>query len=201
MVRATSTVIAGTKRVGAAGLLAVLLLNAGCFGLDKRSWFSSKPDAPLPANHMEVMWYKQVRYIPDPTKGGVPSAAIAGRMYLFEGDGERLGGAPMAGDGNLVVEIYDDSKPVGRDGAQPVETTNFPKAILPKLLQKDALGGEGGYTLLIPCPPDLTQVHITVRLEQPKPGIPLFASSASMTLERGASPTSVAQPAAANVAR
>jgi hypothetical protein len=171
--------------------MAAMLLNAGCLGVDTRSLFSSKPETPPPATHMEVMWYKQVRYIPDPTKGGAMAAAVAGRMYLFKG--EQLG-APVAGDGNVTVEIYDDSKPDGRAGTKPTETTTFPKAVLAKLLQKDLLGGDGGYTLLIPYPPDLTQVHITVRFEQTHGGTPLFTSSASMSLERGAQPSDAAGP-------
>ena len=39
MVRSASSLIA---RIGTAAMLAVLLLNAGCVGLDTKSWFSSR---------------------------------------------------------------------------------------------------------------------------------------------------------------
>jgi len=184
MVRDSLILTRRSGRAVTAGLLAALLLNLGCLGTETRSWFSSKPEVPPPANDMAVMYYKQVRYIPDPTKGGTPSAALTLRMYLFKG--EKFG-EPIIGEGTIIVDVYDDNKPAGRDGSVPVETTKFPKELLPKMLQKDVLGGQGGYTLMIPCPPDVTQVHLAVRFEQTG-HTPLFKSSDSMTLDRGTPP-------------
>ena len=193
MVRSPSTLIARTKRAGVAGLLAALLLNAGCLGLEKSSWFSSKPEVPPPATHMDITWYKQVRYIPDPTRGGAMSAGIAGRMYLWGSD--HLG-FPLIGNGNVTVELYDDSQAVSGKQATPKETTTFGKDMLPKLLQKDTLGN--GYTLLVPCPKDMAQVHMVVRFEQGNGGAPLFASSATIALDHGNQPLAPATPTTAS---
>src|SRR5262249_47419602 len=142
MVRDSLMLTRRSGRAVTAGLLAALLLNLGCLGTETRSWFASKPEAPPPANDMAVMYYKQVRYIPDPTKGGTPSAALTLRMYLFKG--EKFG-EPIIGEGTIIVDVYDDNKPAGRDGSVPVERTEFPKELLPKMLQKDVLGRQGGY--------------------------------------------------------
>lgn len=192
MVRHALMPTARRGRALLAGMVAVILLNLGCVGTDKRTWFSSKPEPPPPASHMGVIYYKHVRYIPDPTRGGAPTPALALRMYLFKGKDD---GEPILGDGTVTVDLYDNATPAGRNGTLPKETTKFPKEMLPKLLQKDEMGGQGGYTLLIPCPPDVMQVHITVRFEQAGHA-PLFASSDSMTLDRGAPPPALAQPVA-----
>src|SRR5579859_7582872 len=166
--------VRGTKCVAVAGLVAVLLLNAGCLEMDKRSWFSSKPEAPPPAAQMNVLWYKQIAYIPDPTRNGMPQGAIAGRMYLFGNDPS---GLPIAGDGKVTVEVFDDAKPITGESAKPINTIVFPKEILPRLIQKDMLKGAGGYTLLLPCKDDLTRIHIVVRFDQANGGSQLTMSS------------------------
>jgi hypothetical protein len=186
-------------RIGTAALFAVLLLNSGCLSLEKQSWNPFKPDFET-AHHMDVIWYKNVRYIPDPTQGGAPRAGIAARMYLWHSE---KSGEPILGDGQVIVEVYDETKPAGPKGFEPVESTTFPKSVLPALLQKDKLKGDGGYTLLIPCPPNVTQVHFTVRYEPAAKGGPvLLANSDSIRLDRGDEPSQMAsQPIAKTVAK
>jgi hypothetical protein len=194
----SAPIIANRIRIGTAALFAVLLLNSGCLSLEKQSWNPFKPDVET-AHHMDVIWYKNVRYIPDPTQGGAPRGGIAARMYLWK---SKKSGEPILGDGQVIVEIFDETKAAGPNGFEPVERTTFPKTVLQTLLQKDNLGGDGGYTLLIPCPPNVTNVHFAVRYEPAKGGQVLLANSDTIRLERGDEPSQMAsQPIAKTIAK
>ena len=178
----------------AAGLgLFIVVTAGGCAVIEKQTWSSLV--GPTQAGQMEMIWYRDVKYLPDPTRGGTPSMAIGGRMFLFTGQAKSH---PLTADGNLVIQIYDDA-PI--EGGQPklLETTNVTPEVLTRLASTDQVGL--GYTLVVPFPkdrPNLKQVHLTVRYE-PKSGPALTDSSPTMTLDFGAKGPSALQPAARTI--
>jgi hypothetical protein len=167
--------------LAAACLLLALLLQAGCVTLG--SFPLNKGTPPTgPACHVVATWHNQVVYTPDPTHGGNPTPGLAGRLYLLGPDIA----FPVAGDGSLVVDLYNDAPAAA--GAAPVllEEWRIDKDTLRRLLQRDTVGW--GYTLFLPWgsyKPEITHVHVQLRY-QPLNGAPLYSNSSTMTLASGA---------------
>src|SRR6266481_6013325 len=62
-------------------------------------------DVPAaPVRQIATTWGNQVVFTPDPVQGGAQTPGMAGRLYLFDARG-----LPVAGDGSLSIELYDDS--------------------------------------------------------------------------------------------
>ncbi len=163
--------------------------------LEKHTWTSLV--GPPEAGQMELIWYKDVKYLPDQTRSGAPSPAIAGRMFLFTGKAKS---EALTADGKIVIQIFDDA-PV--EGGQPklLETTNITPELLHNFASTDRIGH--GYTLVVPFPkdrPNLKQVHLTVCYE-PKSGTPMMHCSPTMVLDLGSAAPSAIQPAGFKVSQ
>lgn len=164
---------------GAAGLLALLVLTAGCVSLGPLVLSEDNPPTGAICQ-VVATWNNAVVFTPDPTHNGDPTPGIAGRLYLF---GPTMS-YPLAGDGCLVVDLYLDppgtTTPIA--GATPVEEWRIDKDTLHRLLRKDAIGW--GYTLFLPWgtyKKEINQVRLRVRY-QPAQGTPLFAETPRLTL-------------------
>ena len=160
--------------------------------MDKRPWTAMGVGSSS-AVAMDMFWYREVKHLPDPTKHGAPSAAIAGRMYLYN---SAKRGKPIEGDGKVVVEVFDDA-PTDGSGAKLLQTVNFPPEVLATMKSSDMIGI--GYTLVVPCEPSYKKVHLVARYE-PKSGSPFFFTSESITLVHG-SPAAGMPPASQIVSR
>ncbi len=151
----------------------------GCVALD--GFISVTDEAPtgVPCQVMAT-WNREVLFVPDPAHMGQPGPGIAGRVYLF---GEKVG-YPMAAEGNLVVDLYNDAAPAPQ-GSMPVplEEWRIDKDTLKRLLRKDPIGW--GYTVFLPWGtyrPDITRVHMRVRFD-PVKGTPLYGEGSPLTLQ------------------
>jgi len=158
-------------------LLVCTALAAGCVTLDP--WVKKHDTAPTgQVMQIAVTWDKTITFVPDFTRAGAPNPGLLGRMYLFGPDGA----FPVAGDGPMAVELYDDTPLVS--GGQPVlkEKWIFDKDTLKGCLRKDIIGW--GYTFFLPWgsySPEIRQVHMMVRYT-PQTGVPLFSPSQTMVL-------------------
>jgi hypothetical protein len=127
------------------------------------------------------MWVRDVVTAPDTVHGGTPTPGLAGRVYLFGADGD----CPVAGDGGLVIDLYDDGQKVPGQGPRLIEEFKFDPVNLKRLLKRDPIGW--GYTLFLPWGtyrPDITQVHLRV-CYLPHDGAPLYTEGATMSLGAG----------------
>jgi hypothetical protein len=158
-------------------ILLLVSLCSGCVTLD--AWTAKRDTPPVaPVRQVVAAWEKGVRFVPDPTRGGAPNPGLAARLYLFGADGA----FPLAGDGSLLVELYDDTPLTS--GGQPrlKEKWNIDKDTLKRLLQKDLICW--GYSLFLPWGTysrDITQIHLMVKY-LPKNGAPLFHPSPTMAV-------------------
>lgn len=166
------------RSVTSLSLAVCVAVSTGCVGVGKRSWLSMPFDAPA-AGKIDVMWHRQVQRMQDPTRGGAIAEGLVGRMYLFES--EALG-APIAAEGKVTIEVYDHQT---QGDPKLIETTHFPAEVLSSLQHTDRIGI--GYTLTIPCPPDVKQVHVTVKFEPKAAGKSLITTSTPIMLERAVS--------------
>lgn len=167
---------------------ALVALLAGCVAPEK---FVHRAAAPTGSVcQAAVTWSNRVNYIPDPANGGIPTPGLAGRLYLFGANGLAL-----AGDGAVVIDLYDDTPrgqsqpPQGDQRASvPVEQWRIDRDTLGRLLVEDSVGW--GYTLFLPWGTyrrDVSQVHMAVRFE-PTHGTPIYAPGGPLTLDHGATP-------------
>ena len=86
------------------GLAALLLLGPGCKLLDTcPTCADPSPPVGTPCQ-VVTTWGKQVQYTPDTERNGAPMPGLVGRLYLF---GPTID-YPMAGDGGVVVDLYDE---------------------------------------------------------------------------------------------
>jgi hypothetical protein len=157
-------------------LAPVLTLACGCVTLEQTGCKASAPPTGVPCQ-VVATWQPQVKFAADPVHGGVQAPGLAGRLYLF---GPEVG-YPMAGDGSVVVDLYDATCATGGPPVM-IEEWQLDSATLKKLLKRDAIGW--GYTMFLPWGsfrPDIARVSLRVRY-QPLQGAPLFAESAAMTL-------------------
>jgi len=163
--------------VTSTGLLLYAVLAAGCVTLDP--WVK-KHDTPPTGQVMQiaVTWDKCIAFVPDFTRGGKPNPGLLGRMYLFGAEAA----LPVACEGALVVDLFDDT-PLASGGQSVMkERWNFDKDTLKGCLRKDIIGW--GYTFFLPWgsySPEIKQVHMMVRFT-PQTGVPYFSPSQTMVL-------------------
>jgi hypothetical protein len=175
--------ITGVKAWNALFLGALLGTGLGCIGTGPFV-VHTDPEGGMPACQMVATWYPEVVTTPDPAHGGAPVHGLAGRVYLF---GPEIG-APVAGNGALIVDLFDDSPAAQakKSGTVlPLEEWRLDRDTLNRLKKPDAVGW--GYTLFLPWAtyrPELSHVHLRLRYE-PATGTPLFNESATIVLRRG----------------
>ena len=135
-------------------------------------------DSPTgPVRQIATTWSNQVKFTPDPTRGGAQTPGMAGRLYLLDARG-----LPVVGDGALSVELYDDSPKAKGGEPSLLELWNFNKETLRQLASRDTIGW--GYTLFLPWgtySPAIRAVHMKVCYAPPK-SIPLYDQSGTVTL-------------------
>lgn len=161
----------------AAGCL-LLALASGCVNL--KSFLADTKDAPPtgPVCQVLTVWNNHVVFGPDPTRGGAPTPALVGRMYLY---GPNID-CSLAGDGSAVVELFDLSPGSVGGNKMPLEVWQLTKDMLQGLMRRDTVGW--GYTLPLPWGtyrPDVTHVQLKV-CYTPAGGAPIYAYSSPMSL-------------------
>lgn len=165
-------------------LLVVALCSlVGCHGMNK--WL---PWREAPVCQVAASWQNHIVTVPDPAHGGRPVPAFVGRLYLF---GPQID-FPRAGEGKVVVELYDWSD-TSKEKPTVVECWTFDEETLKKLYRRDAIGW--GYTLILPSAryhPNMTRVELKARFE-PTNGSPLYAESQRMTLSSPANALQITQ--------
>ena len=123
-------------------------------------------------------WNPGVVNTPDPVHDGEETPGLVGRIYLF---GSEIG-APLMGEGSMVVSLYDDTAGPAGKGAHALEEWQMDRETLKRLQRRDAIGW--GYTVFLPWAtykPEINRVHLKVRY-LPLKGGPLYAASSPMTL-------------------
>jgi hypothetical protein len=159
-----------------AGLLSCAAL-VGCVTFDP--WVKKHDPAPTgKVTQLAVTWDKGIAFLPDFTHGGAMNPGLVCRIYLFGSDGS----FPLAGDGTVTIDLFDDSPlAAGREPIQK-ERWNFDKDTLKGCLRKDLVGW--GYSLFLPWAtysPDIKQVHMMV-CYTPHNGFPFYSPSQTMSL-------------------
>lgn len=160
----------------------VLTALSGCAITQPHMLFSKT--APAEPAQVVATWSNRVSFVPDPANNGVPAPGIAGRVYLFGPTPD----FPMSGNGNMVVDLYDDSPRNGQPSSVHLEQWRFDPATLQQLFKKDTIGM--GYTLFLPWGtyrPDIKIVHLAVKYE-PLNGTPLYAPIGKVSLEHSPAP-------------
>jgi hypothetical protein len=150
---------------------------AGCVTLDP---FTKRHEGPPagPISEVAVTWDKAIAFVPDFTHGGAMTPGLMCRVYLFGADA----GVPLAGDGTVAIDLFDDTSLASGGKAVLKEQWNLDKDTLKGCLRKDLVGW--GYTLFLPWGtynPSIKQVHMMVRYT-PGTGIPFYQPSQTMSL-------------------
>lgn len=164
--------------------VALAVCVAGCAPEKFTSAFHHGSACPPPAS-VVAAWSPKVTYVPDPARNGQPAPGIAGRIYLFGPTPDY----PIAGDGSLTVDMYDDTAAGGSSAATPIERWEFDPVTFKRLLKRDTVGM--GYTVFLPWGtyrPDIKTVRLQVRYE-PKGGNAVYAPGGPMTVDHGTLPT------------
>jgi hypothetical protein len=167
---------------------ACCLLLAGCATMHP----GDRPPTG-PVAQAQVLWLKDVGYSSDPLHEGNPVPGLAGRLFLF-GPGAP---ASRAGDGDLLVKLYNDdiSGPDGK--ALELEQWQIDNKTLQRLFHKDPLLG-WGYSLFLPwgtCNESIKHVHLMVCFQSKENG-PLYAPSGPLTLHHPERPLPPVPPRA-----
>src|SRR5262249_1844111 len=149
-------------------LVAIALLHAGCIRKE-----DVRPDAPKPAvpppkpgtlpSRVIACWNKNVEYGTDPVSQKT-IAGVAGRAYLLD----ETSTYPLTGDGQMSVELWDDSERAQGGASKKLEIWNIDPETLKKQVHKDYMGA--GYTLALPWSSyrkEITHIHMAVHY-QPK---------------------------------
>jgi len=160
----------------AISVLPLISSLAGCVTMD--SFLNVAGEAPDIPCQVVATWNPGVVKTPDPTHDGELTPGLVGRIYLF---GSEIG-APLIGDGSLVVALYDDTAGPAAPGAPALEQWQIDRDTLKRLQRRDAIGG--GYTVFLPWgtyKPEINRVHLKVRYIPPK-GVPLYAAGSPITL-------------------
>ncbi len=159
------------------GILLLVLagcLSSGCVSIGGPLLGESSKPKEVPVQ-LGVCWKHEVAFAPDPIHQGTPSPGLVGRVYLF---GQEVG-MPLEGDGGLQVELSDASV----NPPHPLEQWTLDPETLKKFQRKDMVGP--GYSIFLPWStyrPEVTHVVLKVSY-QPKTGLPLYASPASILLK------------------
>jgi hypothetical protein len=125
-----------------------------------------------------VTWDKTIAFVPDFTHGGAMTPGLMCRVYLIGADGA----VPVAGDGNISIDLYDDTPLIAGGQSVLKEKWNLDNDTLKGCMRKDLVGW--AYTLFLPCATyslDIKQVHLMVRYT-PVHGVPFYSPSQTMAL-------------------
>lgn len=125
-----------------------------------------------------VAWQNKVAQLPDPTRNGALIHGVVGQMFLFTSDFKAA-----EGNGQLVVEMFDISRPDSGEGTK-LGLWTFDKDTLKRLATMDERFGKC-YALFLPWPeynPQVGRVRLKVRFD-PERGYPLFAKETPLTLD------------------
>jgi hypothetical protein len=144
----------------------------------------SAPDAP---NKIEALWVPKVMRMQDTVHGGEQLPGIVGQLYLF---GPNVG-RPLAGDGSVVVDLFDDTATAHGGDSVLIEEWRIDEKTMKRLLRNEFIGP--GYTLYLPWSrfrPDIMHVHMTV-CYTPKAGSPLYQVGSPMIMTPGNVPPGV----------
>src|SRR5205823_13476032 len=116
---------------------------AGCVGTG--SFLNLGGEAPnsVPCQ-VVATWNPGVVYTPDPAHDGAETPGLVGRIYIF---GPEIS-CPLASDGTMVVDLYDDTTGPAAKDARPLEEWQFDRDTLKRLQRRDAIGW--GYTVFLP---------------------------------------------------
>jgi hypothetical protein len=146
-------------------IAACLLPAAGCVTMDASSLHLDSPAKDVVCQ-MAVAWNNEIAYMPDPAHNGARRPGLAGRLYLFGQDGKHA----VAGEGSLVVDLYDDAPAgVGHEPRQ-MEEWRLDNGTLKQMLSQDMIGL--GYNLFLPWStyrPEITRVHLALRYQPTNP--------------------------------
>ncbi len=150
---------------------------AGCVTLDP---FTKNHDAPPTGQvtQIAVTWDKAIAFVPDCTHGGAIMPGLMCRIYLFGANA----GLPLAGDGTVSVDLFDDTPLCAGGKSVLKERWNLDKDTLRGSMRKDLVGW--GYSLFLPWAtysPNVKQVHMMVRYT-PAQGMPFYQPSQTMAL-------------------
>lgn len=156
--------------------LVLLLVAAGC-----ETTGDLLPGGDVPPTgkvaQVSVAWHNQVVFAPDPVHDGQMTPGLAGRLYLFKPNM----GYPLAGDGQVVVDLLDPSQKGPDGGPVRLESWILKDYTLKTSLRKDTIGW--GYDLLLPWGtyrPDLTQVVLKARYDPPQ-GVPIYSQPSAVS--------------------
>src|SRR5262249_49915429 len=131
-----SSVLDATRNFNGRSILPVFpllaFLASGCISTDSIP-FLTKTAPPKPVCQVVATWYPEVVFTPDPAHNGEPSPGLAGRVYLF---GSEVG-APLTGDGSMVVDLYDDAPADKTRGSLPLEEWRLDQDTLACLKRQD----------------------------------------------------------------
>jgi hypothetical protein len=158
------------------GLLVFLAAGAGCVTLGS-SVHDSPPTGPVA--EITVTWDNTVTFVPDCVHGGTPNPGLLGRLYLFGADVKY----PLAGDGTMHVELYDDTPLTWGGPAVLKAKWDFDKVTLKGCLRKDLVGW--GYTFFLPWEtysPEVKQIHFKM-CYAPQQGFPHYDLGKTIVLK------------------
>jgi hypothetical protein len=155
-----------------------LALASGCVSTE--SFLGSKDEPPTgPVCLVTGIWNNEVAFVPDPTHNGQMTPGLVGRVYLF---GPSMD-FPRAAEGDLVVDLYDETHVPMAGQKLPLEEWRIDKDTLQRLLRRDRIGW--GYTVFLPWGTfkrEIGQIGLKMRFE-PVHGTPLYEES-SLTLHK-----------------
>jgi hypothetical protein len=155
-----------------------VVLTPGCVSTE--SFLATKDEPPRGAVCIVTgIWNNEVAFVPDPTHNGQMTPGLVGRVYLF---GPSMD-FPQAAEGDLVVDLYDEThEPMGGQ-TLPLEVWHIDKETLQRLLRRDRIGW--GYTVFLPWgtyKPTINHIGLKTRFE-PVCGTKLYDES-SLSLHR-----------------
>jgi hypothetical protein len=159
-------------------VLALTALSAGCVSLGALLG-PEGASSTVPVCQIVAIWCHDVKFAPDPVRGGALAPGLAGRLYLF---GPQID-FPLIGDGSLQVDLYDEGPRAQGGEPRLLEVWRIDRDTLRRLLKRDTIGW--GYTLFLPWgtyKPEITRVRLKLRYD-PQKGTPLFTESGSLTLQ------------------
>lgn len=176
--------------------VSLVAVATGCSSLDSFVAEGFKPVSGKAAT-VESFWFKQVQFVPDPLNQGMPTPAISGFVFFYPAQPTHSGTSTaakpaqsVAVEGDLIVEMYDDTMRASGQQPKPLDRIVFPAAVLATRQQVDPNLGLG-YSISFPWSSynrDVKQVHFVIRFEPADGGAPLMSSSSIVHLEHGSAP-------------
>jgi hypothetical protein len=161
------------------------LVVAGCVTHQTLNPIDPGPP-PVGVDSVAAFWEKRVQWGSDPLHGDKRTPGLAGRVLLFapNSKGDLL---PVAGDGDLIVDLFDDASQLAGQPPRNLEKWIIKNDTLKKRMNKDLVGV--GYSLELPWStykPEITRIHLRVTYQPPKGrGEVRTTSSTTMVLQNG----------------